>query len=416
MSLNKIKLFLVTPIFSPGALGGAEKLAYEYADILQEELDVTVVTTTAKDYRTWKNFYKSGTEEIGGLKIIRFPVEKERNIKRFNKLHKKLINNKEKISDKDFKKWLEYQGRYSPGLVRFIDEHKEESHLFFFITYLYYPTAISISQVKTKSICALTLHDEPPAYFPQFQRLYTENISYCFSTLDELDIYKKIFHNTPKIFSIVGVNVKKPELTERSLILPDKFILYIGRIDEGKGISSLLENYTYWRNHSKDVPDLILLGGGNIPEIVPEGVHFKGFVSSEDKYNYIKKSLFLINPSPKESFSIVIMESWLFEKPVIVNSSCDTMKNHCIRSNGGLYFSSPESFQKIGDLMMNNSELRKGMGRNGSKYVQLNYSREVIKNKLLTLIQTKLNETKTHAMSQETDNTIHRKTKKLFLG
>jgi hypothetical protein len=131
MSLSKEKIYLITPIFSEGALGGAEKLAWEYANLLKEEFHITVVTTTSKDYRTWKEFYKPGIEIVNGIEIHRFPVEKKRSYY-FNRFHKKIISKKGRISDKEFYKWIEMQGPVSSGIAKYVEEKKDSASVFFF--------------------------------------------------------------------------------------------------------------------------------------------------------------------------------------------------------------------------------------------------------------------------------------------
>ena len=39
-----------------------------------------------------------------------------------------------------------------------------------------------------------------------------------------------------------------------------------------------------------------------------------------------------------ESFSIVIMESWLCGTPILVNAHCPVTVEHCQNSQGGLFF------------------------------------------------------------------------------
>ncbi|TGL13833.1 glycosyltransferase family 1 protein, partial [Leptospira levettii] len=54
------KILFITPRFLQNASGGAEKLAFDYVDILSETHDVTVCTTSAKNYVTWENEFKTG--------------------------------------------------------------------------------------------------------------------------------------------------------------------------------------------------------------------------------------------------------------------------------------------------------------------------------------------------------------------
>ena len=45
--------------------------------------DVTVLTTCAKDHITWRNHYPPGESRVGALRVVRFPVARERDLHRF---------------------------------------------------------------------------------------------------------------------------------------------------------------------------------------------------------------------------------------------------------------------------------------------------------------------------------------------
>ena len=76
------------------------------------------------------------------------------------------------------------------------------------------------------------------------------------------------------------------------------------------------------RNPDKNLK-LVLIGGGdiNIPEDIKDKVVDLGFLDIQDKYDACAGSVCLCQPSKNESFSIVIMESWLCERPVLVNAA-----------------------------------------------------------------------------------------------
>lgn len=46
----------------------------------------------------------------------------------------------------------------------------------------------------------------------------------------------------------------------------------------------------------------------------------------------------LVLPSKFESLSIVVLEAFSLKIPVLVNSACEVLKSHCIKSQGGLYY------------------------------------------------------------------------------
>ena len=84
---------------------------------------------------------------------------------------------------------------------------------------------------------------------------------------------------------------------------------------------------------------LVLLGGGDItiPRALKEHVIDLGFVPIQDKYDAYAAAELLCQPSKHESFSYVIMESWLCERPVLVHKDCNVTQNFAAASNGGLF-------------------------------------------------------------------------------
>jgi glycosyltransferase involved in cell wall biosynthesis len=378
------KLCFITPIFSNEAFGGAERLVWEYSQLLSNHFELEILTTTARDYRTWKEFYKPGIERISNLTIRRFTVRHGRSLF-FSYFHKKALKQGQNLTDKMFQKWLKLQGPYSPDLIKYLEENHSDYLKFIFFTYLYYPVVASLPLVKNKAICVLTLHDEPMAYFPQFKNLFTDEIIYSFNVPEEKILFKKVFHFTPSYSSVIGMHFQ-PIAKVKAIKKSKPYFLYMGRIEKGKGIYELIEYFLYWKQYSDLDCELILLGGGEIPKNIPDSIIFTGYVSEDEKSAWIEGCEFLINPSPMESFSIVLMEAWLREKAVLVNASSDTMKNHCIRSNGGLYFKNRESFLLSMDFLVEQPDKRIEMGKNGKRYVEANYSKERVKEKLWKLI------------------------------
>jgi glycosyltransferase involved in cell wall biosynthesis len=56
-------------------------------------------------------------------------------------------------------------------------------------------------------------------------------------------------------------------------------------------------------------------------------------------------------------------------------------KDHCIKSNGGLYFSNYEEFEECINFYLDNPELSNNMAENGKKYVKDNYNWDKIVDK-----------------------------------
>jgi glycosyltransferase involved in cell wall biosynthesis len=77
----------------------------------------------------------------------------------------------------------------------------------------------------------------------------------------------------------------------------------------------------------------------------------------------------MCQPSKNESFSLVIMESWLCGRPVLVHDHCEVTKNFARESSGGLYFNDYFEFEGCVNYLLTNKDISATMGLNGRKYV-----------------------------------------------
>ena len=124
----------------------------------------------------------------------------------------------------------------------------------------------------------------------------------------------------------------------------------------------------------------MLIGGGslNVPESLKKEVIDLGFVDLQDKYNAYAAAEMLCQPSIHESFSIVIMESWLCRRPVLVHEKCDVTKKFVVDNNAGLYFDNYFEFEGCVDYIKHNPEIAEEMGEKGRKFVLENFAWNVI--------------------------------------
>lgn len=375
-------ILIITSLFTENPRGGSDRHTLELVRILRKVSDITVLTSTAVDYQTWKSVLKPGVHEMENTKVIRFVPQRERKIQSFNRFLTKFYKRKFK-KDLDYKEFVNEQGPVVPELVRYLESNSNHFDLVLFIGYLYYPIIYSIPLVKSKSILIPTLHDEPPAYFPIYKKTFTDDLGYAFNTPEELEIFENIYKFTPSNFEIIGVCTTIPSISSKPGIVEPPYIVYIGRVDQGKGIFTLIEYFIEWRNSIGSKLKLVIIGMGDIR--LEEGIIHLSEITEEEKIHLLRHAYFLVNPSPLESFSIVLMEAWLLGVPVLVNGSSKVLKNHCIRSNAGLYYSDKESFFASMNYLSKNPVMCEKMGKNGKIYVEENYSEDRILEKFYRL-------------------------------
>ena len=381
----KKKILFVVQRYGLEVNGGAELHCRQLAERLKDEYDVSVLTTCAIDYVTWKNEYKEGIEHINGVKVIRKKVDFERNQKKFNKISAKLNNEKDNINLGI--EWQEAQGPHSAELIKYLEDHKDDYDVIIFLTYLYYTTYFGLKVAPEKSILIPTAHDEPPIYYSIFNETFNLPKAILYSTTTERDFVNKRFKNDYIESDIVGLGVDINENAqdidlEKTFDIKDDYVVYIGRIDESKGCKEMFEYFLEYKKIYNSNLKLVLAGKSAMEIPGNKDIVTLGFVSEDEKVNLIRKSKLLILPSKFESLSLSTLEAMYLKVPVLLNGKCEVLKQHAILSNGGLYYENKWEFIETLDYLIRNSKIAERMGENGRKYVDVNYKWDVIIEKL----------------------------------
>ena len=107
------------------------------------------------------------------------------------------------------------------------------------------------------------MHDEPPLRLSLFDAEFRAPDAFALSTPEEIDLIRRRFHLDPPgdVFGI-GVEVAAdrpiPRAFARAYGLGDKpYLLYVGRIDEGKGALALVDYFIAYKDRHPD-DDLVL--------------------------------------------------------------------------------------------------------------------------------------------------------------
>ncbi len=387
-----MKVNLIISRYGNEITGGAERHCKDIAGILPEEWEIHIHTTTAKDYKTWKNEYTPGTTQEGNIILHRYKVDETRNLQTFNHFSEKLKKLYPHHSLRHEWNWLKKQGPFSSSFFRFLKEEVNNSDINIYFSYLYYPTVYGLMNSRIPSVLVPMLHDEFPAYLKLYKSIFTQNRFYVFNAPEEQDLFFRIYGFHPEHSALIGTYVDfPPEQLLQSDQKPEKlYILMIGRLDMGKGILDLINDFVEWKSISQNNLELWIAGKDTETmekKIRKPFLKFLGYISEEEKAYYIREAAAIINPSSLESFSILLMESWAQGRPVIVNANSPVTKGHCVRSNGGLFYKDKESLFSILNLLVRERSLFERMGRNGREYVRKNFLKEIVKNKWLSFLE-----------------------------
>ncbi len=387
--MKKRKVAIVNQRYGLEVNGGSEYHARILAEHLSEKYDVEVLTTCARDYDTWDNYYEEGADEVNGVPVRRFKTDKSRNLKKFKWLDR-MRKYLPFFSREMEKRWIEEQGPYCPACIRYIEDHRDEYDVFIFVTYLYYLTVMGLGKVADKSILIPTAHDEPFLKMKHYKEMFGQPQGYFFNTEEEKKLVYETFGTSHIPCGIGGIGIEVPDKTDgegfRKKHGLEKYIIYVGRIDYGKNCQQLFEYFGRYQDKKKTGLKLVLMGKEMIEVPKRDDILSLGFVSEEEKYDGMSGAEFLMLPSQYESLSIVVLDSMKLEVPVVVNGKSPVLKNHCQKSKGGLYYESYEEFEKAADFLLMHQEERTQMGKNGRKYVDAHYRWDSILDGLSDLI------------------------------
>lgn len=350
--------------------GGAELEARLIAEHLAPHIEVDILTTCATDYMTWENAYEPGEEHLNGVRIHRFPVQKPRDVKAFNRFSQQIIGNQPSFYDQIH--WMSLQGPDAPGLFRYIQDHEQDYDLFLFFTYLYATTYVGLQLVPHKSLLFPTAHDETWIYFDIFRTVFNLPRGFIFNSEEEAAFVRQRFHNQHIPGAVLGVGLNAPQAPPLDIDLDD-YVLYLGRVDISKGCQELFQFFLDYKKETCDPVKLVLIGAEAMPVPSHPDIISLGFMQQE-RFSWLQQAQLSILPSPHESLSLSTLESWAMGVPVLVNGEALVLKGHCQRSNGGLYYQNTDEFTEALKLLRSNADLRQQLAERGQAYVNERYN------------------------------------------
>ncbi|WP_242949312.1 glycosyltransferase family 4 protein [Butyrivibrio proteoclasticus] len=372
--------------------GGAELQCRQFAEHMVKHCNrLDVVTTKAVDYMTWKDYYTADEEDINGVHVIRFGVERERDQKSFRKLND--IAGEQKLPVDKEEEWAKRQGPYSPDLLKYLEDNHYNYDAFVFFTYIYYPTVMGLSIVADRAILVPEAHDEPYLSMQIIKKVFSSPKAFLFNTEEERELVHKRFNNADIPSQLGGIGIELPDevhpenFRQKYKIGDAPFLVYVGRIDEGKNCRELVEFFLEYKRRHNDDLKLVLIGKKVLDIPKNKDIIETGFTSDQDKFDGIAAANALVLPSRFESLSIVVLEAMKLNTLVLVDGHCDVLRAHCKKSNGALYYVNYPEFEGCLEYFKEHPEVCDALRANGLKYVDENYQWDVVTGRICELIQ-----------------------------
>lgn len=384
-------LLVVVQRYGEEIVGGAETLARLVAEHLAEHVDVEVATTTALDYWTWANHYPPGDALVRGVPVHRFPTVRER-AHDFQAFSRRVLLEAHDLADE--RRWIGDQGPDAPALLEWLHREGTRFDYALFVGYLYAPTVWGLPLLPDRAILMPAAHDEPAIRLSSYRALFHLPRAFSFSTDEERDLVHRLFPASARVpHDVIGIGLDPPaeapsaERFRAAHGITKPFLLSFGRLSTAKGADELLDFWTRFKS-APGAPDWDLVLAGQAEVAIPkrDDVRYLGFVDDRAKWDMLAASEAFVLPSRYESLSIVVMESWLARKPVLVHAQCAPVVGQVRRASGGLVYGDYAEFAEALGLLAGDPALRARLGAGGEAYVRARYAWPAVVDKYLDLM------------------------------
>lgn len=375
----------VCPWYGADLTGGAESHTREVAMRLAARgHDVHVLTTCSPSFQgNWsENFHKPGTSQLDGVTVHRFAVDRRNDIA-FDVTNQYLLSQtlgstpETTALEKAHSDLFCLENINSTPLQEYIADNVDRFRCFVFIPYLYGTSIFGARSCPGKAVLNPCLHDEVYAYLPEVAEMFGRAAHVlCLSEGEKqlaINLYGPAIAAKTTVVG-AGVEIESGDSARPNIDgLPGNFLLCLGRRDPGKGLELLLDAWRAFRSrHVGSSLGLILAGPGSSDYGAPDhAVWDLGFVDGATKRWLLEHCRALVQPSPNESYSRVLMEAWMAGKPAIVNSGCLATARAMAVASGGWAAGSEEDWcGALEEVDEAGQEDLRRLGQQGAAYAE----------------------------------------------
>jgi glycosyltransferase involved in cell wall biosynthesis len=398
-----MKLACVVHRFGADIAGGSEGHCRLVAERLSARHDVTIVTTCARDHLTWRNHYPAGEtflrpvspkpgQREGGLRVLRFPVARERDMRRFMDLSDLIAADRATADEQE--QWFRENGPDSPELLEHLRRHGAEFDRVLFWAYRYAGAYFGLPLVGDRSVLVPTAEEDPLIHADVLSAYFALPKGFLFLTPEEEALVApRMASGTPS--AVIGSGLDAPAETVDlspldALGLDDPFVLYLGRVDPNKGCQALLRHFLRYTETGRRV-QLVMAGPASMPIPNHPQIRVLGFVPEPLREALLAKARALLMPSRYESLSMVLLEAWNHGLPALVNARCKVLRGQVRRADGGLYYGNAVEFIAGLDYLLDHPDAARQLGRQGRAYVDREYRWPIVISKIEALLMERAN-------------------------
>lgn len=407
------KIALVIIRYGAQVNGGAEVHCRMLSERLSPYYRVEVLTTTMRVFDDPAQDYPEGVALENGVAVRRFrpdPVDggRFRTLRRRSKTVRRIRFYLSKmgllrpLADRHprwawgcaaERRYFEAQSGHTPAMLRYIEEHRDEYAALIFMNYFFSQTVLGSLIAPEKTILIPLAHPDRSLYYSLQTEVFTRVRHIAFNAPAEERLCRSLFGRAMAPGSVLGAGLDPAPEADWAEVrakygLPERYVLYLGRITAGK-VRRLIPDFQRYAERYATDAKLVLAGGIDPAFRRTDSPHvlFTGFVSDAEKSALIRHATVMVNPSPHESLSLLMLEALAAGVPALVNGRAEVMKDHCRLSGAAWWYRGARDFGRKLHRLLTDAELRRELGARGPAYVRENYDWDTIIGRLRAVIE-----------------------------
>jgi glycosyltransferase involved in cell wall biosynthesis len=404
-----VKFAFITPRYGADVSTGAEHACRLLAEQVSQRHDVDVLTTCARDPRTWKNEYTEGMDRVRGALVRRFSISQPRDAEAFGQFSDRVLAGPHSRADE--LEWVRRAGPWSPGLTDYIKrQHRSYDALVFFS--LCNPIAVHGVQVAPdRTVLFPHLQLQPWLRFSLFSEVLSSVRSVGFLSSAERRLARSYLRATTQNDEIVGIGIDPSQeqayprhqqdpadtVVEEDAVAADgdvaeepaylagrgipfrrrhrlygPFAIYAGRVEADNGCEEMLDYFDTFAGVDSETA-LVLMGVKMMKVPDERYLRMPGVLPERERMIAYEAADVMIAPASDDLVAQPLLESMAVGTPVLASARNEAAVEHCRRANGGLYYANREEFVEALRLITTNNRLRERLGENGRAYVRQHF-------------------------------------------
>jgi hypothetical protein len=203
-----MKFAFITPRYGAEIGAGPEHACRLLAEHVSSRHDVEVLTTCAREWRTWRNEYPEGSDRVRGVLVRRFKVSQPPD--RRGPRHSAERLSSLAHSRADELEWIRQCGPWSPGLLDFLKRQPRAYDALVFFS-IWHPTSVDGLQIAPdRSVLFPYLQLQPALRFGMLTEVIGSVSGIGFLSEAERRLLRTYTRAVPQHEEMVGIGIDPP--------------------------------------------------------------------------------------------------------------------------------------------------------------------------------------------------------------